>query len=163
MPKKLASLLHPGPLLIINLFLGFLLTLHGTISTYTNSSFLESLVPERLIGAIFTISSIITLAVYFALPKILRKYGNYHTTMVLLFGALWTLALLFMSTSPTILLWSLIVYMAITTVLTLNVDIIIDEYSVSDTVGGIRGIFLTMVNIAYIFSPLIGGAIIERF
>ena len=160
---KLASLLRPGPLLIINIFLGFLLTLHGTISTFTNSSFLETLVPERLIGSIYTISSIAAFFIHLALPKILRKYGNYHATMALLFGALCTLALLFTSTSPIVLLTAIIVYMAIITVMALNIDLIIDEYSASDTVGGIRGIYLTMVNTAYILSPIVGATIIERY
>ena len=51
--------------------LSFFYTLHVALPAYVNSTFLASLVPEKFVGIIFTISSLLTIIAFVAIR--LRK------------------------------------------------------------------------------------------
>src|SRR3989338_5216982 len=61
---------------------GFLFSLRWAIPSYVISSFLSNLVGEKSIGYIFALSSVFTLILFYSAPRILKKLGNYKTSLI---------------------------------------------------------------------------------
>jgi MFS family permease len=140
--------------------LGFFFAFHTALPTYINSSFISNFIPKDSVGVIYIIGSILTIISFFLMPFVLRKFGNYKTSLFLIIlefisllgvaflpGSFWLLSL-FMVNLVTIPL----VYF--------STDIFLEGFSCNNKTGRIRGIYLTSVNLAWAVSPLIAGLIL---
>ena len=65
--------------------LSFLFTLHATLPVYINSTYLSHFATERFVGIIYVISSILTIVAFISIARVLRKFGNYLTVLILIF------------------------------------------------------------------------------
>ncbi len=135
--------------------LGFLFTLHATLPVYINSTFLSHFTTEAYVGILYVISSIITITVFIAIPKILRRFGNYRAMLGLLsieFVAMLGLA----SVENKALISILFIGSFIATaVIGFNLDVFLERFSKDAVTGKIRGTLLSTSNIAWIIAPLI--------
>lgn len=147
--------------LFVLFLIGFLLTINVALTAYINSSFLETFVSEKMVGVLYTASAILTLAGLLLMPKLLRRYGNYKTTlfsMVLTIAALLVFA--FTKHVAVLILFSLL-YLGLRTVMFFNIDEFIEHYSGATNKGSTRGLYLTVLNIAWILAPLASGKIVD--
>lgn len=145
--------------LFILYIVGFLFAFTSSIPAYVNSSFLKNLTNEQFVGFFYTSGSILSLIALILLPKILKKYGNYKVTVI--FSILYFLNFLSLAFSPNFfeIVFSFILSSALATLIYFNLDIFIEYNSTDSHTGGIRGIYLTCLNLAWLVSPWLSGLI----
>ena len=134
---------------------GFLIALSVALTTYINSSFLNSFVTEKVVGIIYIISSIFTLVCFLVMPLILRKFGNYQTALVLISLELISLlGIVFFPILPCLIV-SFVLNLTIIPLIYFSMDIFLEGLSSNRQTGFIRGVYLTLVNLAWVVS--VGG------
>ncbi|MFH1402187.1 MAG: MFS transporter [Patescibacteria group bacterium] len=143
--------------------LGFLMSLQIAIPAFVNSSFIgQYLFSENLIGLLYTIGSCGAILCVLIAPRILKKIGNYNTTVFLAIINALSLCVLAFSQKIILILFAFIVILAITAVLYFNLDIFLENNSEDKKTGNIRGLYLTITNIAWLVSPLIMGVLLTN-
>jgi len=135
--------------------LGFLFALHSALPVYINSSFLAEFTTDRLVGLIYTISSVLTIASFAKAPAVLRRLGNYRMTMFLLAGEFISLVGLIYLRLPALIIFTFIINFVLIAVIGFNIDIFLEKFSANKRTGGIRGIFLSSVNGAWVVVPIL--------
>lgn len=140
----------------------FIFTLHITPTTYINSSFLAKFTSEFNIGVIYSIASIITIFGFLFIRKILRKIGNYRTTLIILFVELLTLLLMFFSDISSVVILAYIIGFVCRSLIYFNLDVFLENMTVNENTGGIRGIFLTSLNMAFLIGPILASLILRN-
>jgi MFS family permease len=142
--------------------LGFLFTLHYTLPVYISSTFLNQFTSVKIVGLIYTIASFLTILVFFLMPKILGKIGNYRTATVLLIIEFISLIGLSDSSNVCFIFTFFIASFIAVAIINFNMDIFLENLSSSVDVGKIRGFFLTSANLAWIVAPIITSFILTN-
>lgn len=147
----------------------FLFTLHLTPAYFINSSFLGQFVSTQNLGYIFTFGSLISFTSFIAVKRLLARFGNFRVFIATLFVTLTAYAVLTTSLflEPTIALGYTYIFFYIVSfvchsIALFNLDIFLEHVSKDADTGGIRGIFLTSLNTAFIIGPLIAGFLITN-
>lgn len=139
----------------------FFLSLHFAVTLYVDSSFLSGHFPSHSIGIIYTIGSLFTIATLSFIPKILRRLGNYASTLCFaVIEILLLLILPFLSDSVAVAL-IFIVHINVIAMLFFNFDVFTESNSEDETTGKTRGIFLTTMNFAMVLGPILAGLFIS--
>jgi len=142
------------PLLYISTFL---FSFHVFFVIYYNSSYISTFINESHVGLVYVFGSLLSIIALAQIPKILKRFGNYKTLMTLAlmeFSAFLGLAFL---ESAWAIITIFILNIVIITVILLNFDIFLEHYTDPTEEGSVRGIFLTIANLALITAPLIAG------
>src|SRR3989344_3633276 len=141
---------------------GFLFSIPMALTSYVNSSFLLSSVGEYRLGVIYIIASIITIIGLFQMPKILTAIGN--RMMAILFSLLLLLSFITLSIGREVfvVILAFIVYFVSANLIVASLDIFIEDFSKNYQTGKIRGIYLTIINFAWVVAQLISGSVIAK-
>ena len=94
-------------------------------------------------------------------PHIIRRYGNYTTTFVLIVAEIAIFYGLISCTSPVWLAILFIIQSAVSLIIGYCLDLFLEGYSNGHSVGTIRGLYMTSINIAWVLGPLIGSILIS--
>jgi len=142
--------------------INFLFSLHVALLSYYLSTFLVHRgFPNSFIGILFAVGSMIALIAIAYAPRALKTYGNY--TNLLALGLLEILAFVSLIYAKNLLLifFLFLIIFVVPTLIAYSLDIFLKGSS-NDThdTGGIRGIFLTVANVAWIGAPLVGGILV---
>ena len=143
--------------------LSFLTSLHIAIPAYVNSIFIEKFLPVdklELVGYLYTISAIITVIILLGIPTLLKKIGNFLTTLIIAITSMVSLLFLAFSQNTTLVLVSFIVYLIITYTIYFNLDIFLEKYTSDTNTGKVRGIHLSIGNAAWVIAPSLAGFMI---
>ena len=144
-------------LIVIN----FIFTLHFTLNSYINSSFLEQFIPVAYVGPLYTIAAALAIIFFTQAEQILISIGVYRTTIYLialdaasllglsLFGAAGT------GSAVVPVGFFIIHYVTAAFILSLTFDLYFEQNSHDHKTGFARGAFLTAANIAWLISPLL--------
>lgn len=147
-----------------------------SLTIYIDSSFLTETIsqsalaatplgddPDRIVGALYTFSSLFTIILLLYAPAFLRKFGNYRFTVSIL--GLHTLLLLGLAISDSawFIIPMFVVANAFVSVLYYNFDIFIERYARAEDVGAIRGAFLAIGSLAWLLPPVAAGYIAEHY
>jgi len=144
-------------LLILVYVASLLYSFSSSIPLYVNSSFLGSVATTEKVGIIFAVASAISVTLALCLPHILRQFGSYKSTLfmvgmgTILFVGLATLK----NTASVIIVF--ILTQAILNILVINLSTFLETFSDNNKTGSIRGVFLTMGNIAVMIGPFLAG------
>jgi len=151
----------------IILCVNFFYTLHYTISSYINSSFLEAFAGINYVGIIFTVSAICAIAILSQMERLLIRYGNFRViinTLSIDICALIGITLYSfydISISPLIpIIFFIIHYISAVFILRCSLDIYYKEETVGRAVGMAQGKLLFTSNVAWLISPLIFGQLL---
>lgn len=140
--------------------IAFIFALHQTPSAYINSSFLAKFVGDSNVGFIYSIASALTIFAFLAIRPILKRYGNYHSfAVVLLLNLISLLTMSFAETGLVLVLAYVVGHIA-RDLAFFHLDIFLEDVSDTKETGGIRGVYLSIMNMAYIIGPLLAGLII---
>ena len=142
--------------------LSFLFSLHIALSAYVNSTFLSSIIPETYVGILYATASLVTLFLLSKSSNVLKYFGNKRLTLWLLLANLLSLAGMISSVNPYIVGFSFILFASTNTQIFFCIDIFIEHFSDKKTVGKNRGIYLTIINLAWMASPLLAALLITR-
>lgn len=144
------------PFLVIYLA-SFLYALHYALPLYVASSFIGDFLNEQAIGLTYAAGSILTIILFVNTPYLLKKFGNYHLTLASIVLEVLSLLGLALFQSPLWIISAFIFNQVILNILYLNLNIFLEAYSTDGVTGAIRGMFLTILNIAILIAPFIAG------
>jgi len=142
--------------------LGFFFAFHTALPTYINSSFLDIFMPEKLVGVIYILASILTIFGFLVMPFLLKKFGNYKIAFLLISLNLIALLGLAILQIPSLLLIFFLINLISIPLVYFSTDIFLEGFSSNLKTGRIRGIYLTSVNLAWALSPFISGLILAN-
>ena len=140
---------------------GFLLNLGVAFAAYVNSSFVEQFVGERSVGLIYVIIALLSILISFNADSLIKKIGNRRALVFLTLTNLFVIALLLWYRATPFALLFFIVYSVLNFLTAINLDLYLEEISDDRTTGRIRGLFLTLINLAWLASPLLAGLLVE--
>ncbi|MFA6251047.1 MAG: MFS transporter [Candidatus Paceibacterota bacterium] len=142
--------------------LSFLFTLHIALSAYVNSAFLTDIISEKYVGVLYTLSSIVTLALLSKSVNILEFVGNRRFTLGLLFVNMLALVGMITSNNVYIVGASFVLFVSTNTQILYCIDIFIEHFGDKKTIGKNRGLYLTIINLAWLASPLLSSFLITQ-
>lgn len=160
LPPRLKKI-RPKPIFVF----GFLYTISFASVLYFNSTIISDTLGASAVATVYSITSLVIIALYIFFPKVLNLYGSYKTTFGLLALNLGALALV--GIAATNLPWlgfiGIITHLVIVSLIGLSSDIFIEAESLNQNTGSTRGAFLSIVNIGYVLGPLLGGYVASKF
>jgi len=143
--------------LIISVYLSHLfLSFHYFTTVYVNSSFLETYLPQHTISGIYVVASALNILIFLYVSTFLRAFGNYKLTLI--FAILDLLAVLGLAHTVNLsyILPLFVLHQALVPMVLFNLDIFLEHCTKDENATGeMRGIFLTVANIALVISPLL--------
>ena len=135
-----------------------LLSFHYVFVVYINSSFIASITSERVVGFFYMIGALLNIIFLLTVPAVLRKFGNWKTALSLILLEATCLCILALTRNPYIALPFFVLHMATAPLILFTLDIFLTtSIKEQNHTGEIRGVFLTLNNLAYIFGPIIVG------
>lgn len=158
--KRHPSLKKTSALYAISI-IAFLSGLHASIPNYFNSSFLSTFIDERTVSMVYLIISLLTIVGLLIMHDILSRFGNLRTSLALILLQMVVFYGLITSTSANMTLFLFIMGMSIISLIGLTIDIFLQKSTDLGHTGSVRGIFMTVLNTAWILGPLFGGMLIE--
>jgi len=140
----------------------FLYSFHYALPLYIQSSFISQFIPtEKAVGLIFSFAAVFTVLYTFLLPRILRRFGNYRSTLAIMLVEIATLLSLAIFSDPSIAPLLTIVFFIIFQVTSgaifLHLDYFVEAFTDNEKTGGMRGIFMTVLNVAIATAPFVAG------
>ncbi len=141
---------------------GFLFSIHLALTSYINSSFLQSFVNEDYVGIIYVIAAAITIWGLLEMPKLLTRLGNRQTTLYFSFLSFISLLLLAFSRQAVVIIPAFILYFVSGNFIIASLDIFIEDFSKSSGIGRLRGLYLMFINGAWVVAQAISGSIIAK-
>ena len=153
MKNKLRSIIY---------ILGLLFTFSASLPGYINSSFMGQFLDERAIGILYTIGSILAVISLTYAPRLLRKIGNYWMIIGLSTINIISLIILAFNKNIYFLIPTFIIYLALYSIIYLNSDILLENQSSDANTGNIRGLYLSISNLAWVFSPFVVGLLLTN-
>lgn len=139
---------------------GFFSALHMTLPVYFNSSFLNTFVDESTVSFIYLVISIVTIIGLLSMNTILAKIGNLRTSLLLIMVQIVVFYGLITTKSTNIVIPLFILGMSIINMIIFTFDIFLQKSTDAGHTGTIRGLYMTAINTAWIFGPMIGGMLI---
>ena len=142
--------------------LSFLFTLHIALSAYINSTFLLKIISERYVGILYTLSSILTLLLLAKSVNLLKHFGNRRFILISLIVNMASLVGMITSKNAYVISASFVSLITTNTLVYLSIDIFIEHFGNPQTIGKTRGIYLMIVNLAFMICPLITSFLITK-
>ena len=142
--------------------ISFIFSIQYALVVYINSSFLESKIGENFVGIIFTIASLVSIIALLEITHLLKRLGNYKTSILVILSNAISLLLMGLSKSAPLIILGFISYNVTNFSLMFSRDIFIEDFTGDKKIGKTRGIFLTIINLAWVFAPLVSGFIITK-
>lgn len=139
--------------LFILYIVGFMFALRIALPSYINSSFMSGITTEGLVGLIYMVSSLLTIAAFLIVPKVIHKIGNYYTILSLVVINIIALLGLSFSHNPYFLIGFFIINGISAGIIGFCLDYFVEYYSRDVDTGRIRSFYLTATNIAWLFAP----------
>lgn len=142
-------------------FLNLVLSLHYYLVLYVNSSFLETTLGKNGISILYIVGSVVSLATFVFTPRALASFGAWKYILLVIAGefvAVWGLSRF---ASPLSLATFFVLHQAFSAMVFFSLDVFLEETVREENhTGELRGLYLTMSNLALIVSPLLAGSII---
>ncbi len=141
---------------------GFLFSIPLALTSYINSSFLELYISANYVGAIYVISSIITIFLMLDIEKVLMRLGNRKTTLYLSLLFFISLVLLAFGKNIALVAPAFLLYFFSSNALIATLDIFVEDFSKNKSIGKFRGMYLMILSAAWVIAQTISGSIIAK-
>lgn len=159
----MARPLSKKALLLLVYLTSLLYSFSYALPLYVNSSLLADVTStEKTVGFIYAIAAIILIFATLILPHILKRFGNYRTTRAIILFEIATLVMLGIVESPVLVILAFICHQVFSAIIYLNLSAFLEAFSDDTNTGGIRGIFLTVMNSAYVIAPFLAGMMLTN-
>lgn len=140
--------------------IGFIFTLHLVIPAYSNSSFLNLFSNESIVGLIYMTGSVLSILGFILAPYFLRKIGNYASIVTLIVLEILLFYGLIYSIDPFVLSILFIIQSATSVLIGYCLDLFLETYTNHHKIGTTRGLYMTVLNLAWVLGPLVGSSLI---
>lgn len=142
---------------------GFFLNASLAISAYINSSFFESFVGEGRVGLIYTFTYLFTFALALYAHRLVERWGVKELLTRVLAVSLAALIGLVAFAGYSVSIFFLAVNLVLAFLLSASLDLYLEHLSEDKNTGKIRGWFLALINLAWLFSPLLASQLNDRY
>lgn len=140
---------------------GFIFALPIALTSYINSSFLEEYLNPYYVSLVYVVASIITILGLLEMPRWLSKLGNRILSLSLSLVMFVSLMLLAFSTTSLTVVAAFLLYFVSSNFLIASLDIFVEDLSRHSSIGKFRGLYLMIINLAWVGSQMISGTIIK--
>jgi MFS family permease len=147
-------------LLVVSYLLTLLYALHYGIPLYATSSYLHQYYSSSTVSLLYMLGSIAALLGSMSVAKYMRKFHTYGFTSGLVIAEMIILVAFGVTKSPYLLAPFFVVHFLLQTLLYICLNVFIESFSKHAETGSIRGLFLALLNIGILVSPIIGGGIL---
>lgn len=141
---------------------GLLLALATALPAYVSSTYLSDAAGENVVGSIYALGAIMALVLLTLAPLLIRFFKLHR--LMLISGLLTSVTALVLAAKPSAF-WIIItfaLFYALTIFLRLLSDFYLEETTDNKATGTTRGIFLTLINLGWLASPLLAALLIEN-
>jgi MFS family permease len=148
-------------LLVVSYLLTLLYALHYGIPLYATSSYLHQYFSSSTVSLLYMLGSIAALIGSMSVAKYMRKFHTYGFTVGLVVAEIIITIAFGVTQTPFLLGLFFIAHFLLQTLLYVCLNVFIESFSKHAETGSIRGLFLTLLNIGILISPVIGGTILS--
>lgn len=141
---------------------GFLFSIPIALTSYINSSFLKEFMSAKEVSILYAIASLVTIVGMLEMPRILNKLGNRVSTLLFSLLCFCSLLLLSFGQSTVVVTSAFILFFVTSNFVFATLDIFIEDFSKNTSVGTLRGLYLVVLNLAWVISQSISGSIIAK-
>ncbi|MBP6060778.1 MAG: MFS transporter [Candidatus Pacebacteria bacterium] len=134
---------------------GFIFSIPIAMMSYINSSFLSTFVDEKFVGMVYLLGSVAAIAALLIAPVILRKMGGYKFIILLILLDSLTILAFATTKSLAVVVLAFIFGFALNNTIIFSLDEFLKILSKNSSMGGTRGIYLTLTNLAWILSQIL--------
>ena len=128
---------------------------------YSNSSFLSLFADERTVGFIYMIGSALSILGFLFTPHMIRRAGNYATSLWLVCIQILLFWVLITATNPTTIIIAFILQYAVVSLIGFTLDLFLEAYTDGIHIGKIRGLYTATLNASWVIAPLLGTMLIN--
>ena len=143
--------------------ISFLLSIQYAFTAYINSTYLDRFMGDRAVGLVFTVAATLAVLGLLKMPELLNKIGNYRTFLWLTILSIAGLFGLIVSKNTYLIILLFLIYLIFNYLSIFSRDIFIEDYSDIKSMGKIRGLFLTIINLGWIFAPILAAITVRSF
>ena len=134
---------------------GFLFSLPLALMSYINSSFLSLFVRSEMVGLTYTTASITSIIALLIAPHILRRMGGYKFLLTVIGLDALTVLTFVVAEKTWIVITAFIAGFALNMIIVFSLDELLKIFSKNSGMGGARGAYLALTNLAWILSQII--------
>lgn len=121
-------------------------------------------ISEKLVGFLFSLGSLGGLILAFVLPRFfVRSYSVKQLLVATIINAAAAMVLLTVSSHPLVAVVATVLYLVANASFLYLGDIMLKHYSTPANTGRMRGLYMTMMAIAWVVAPMLSGHITEFF
>jgi len=141
-------------------FVGFLLAVASAFPGYVQSSFFKSFVAIEWVGIFYVFATVFSMLAINYFPYLIKRFSNYRLSLITAAGFfLSAIALTQVQVAwQAILAYSFMAMFGC--LLWINMDVFVEEFSSDKTTGNTRTFYYTILNIGWVFSPLVVGYLV---
>ncbi len=143
--------------------LGFLLSLHLAFTSYVNSSYLSTFFAEKNVSLIYILGSITSVLLLSLIPRTLKRTGEYKFLLWSSMSSTTSLLLLSLLKTSFGIIPVFVFYFALNNLIIFALDELLEIYSKNSSTGSLRGLYLTVVNLAWVISQTLSGRVLSEF
>jgi len=145
--RMLAGLM---PIYVADIFFSF----HYNSVVYVNSSFLDKFFTSNLVSLLFILGSIGNIILFFLVVGLEKRFGNrLFFFLFLIFEALAVAGLALIQT-PLYIAMLFVLFQSTSIMIFYSLDVFLEDATPEKETGTIRGIYLTILNLALVLSPM---------
>jgi len=139
----------------------FCVSMSTALVAYVESSFLKERVGEGAVGSIFTISYVLAITGMVLLSQVVQRFGK-RKIFTAAYHLMWiSLLVLSLRVPSGLAVTFFALFISTTWIVTMGLDLALEQHSRDATTGTTRGRYLTAMNLGWVVTPLITGFIAE--
>lgn len=149
---------------LINI-VSFLCGFSSAVSLYVLSLYFADAVGQKSISLFFLVSYIAVLITLLSLHKIIKRMGKSYSVIFFMGIKLVSLALLLLFWSEPVLngAIALALYVFVSSLVWVGLDVMLESFSIDKMSGRIRGLYLTIANTGFILGPFLSFFLLDKY
>ena len=149
-------------LLIVTYMLTILYALHYGIPLYATSSYLHQYFGASWVSALYMVGSIGALWASMSVARYIKRFHSYKFTAGLAIAEILITILFAISDNLYLVAAFFVIHFVLQALLYVCLNVFVESFSKHAETGSIRGLFLALLNMGILISPLIGGTILAQ-
>lgn len=142
---------------------GLLSGLHYAFTIYINSSFLAQYFSQSVINLLYSAGALLSLVVLMASSRLILKVGIYRFALMALVYEIVSLFFLTFTNVAEYIAPLFVIHAAMPLIISFSLDVLLEGNVKNEhSTGTIRSNYLTVINTAFVLSPLVVGFIVDK-
>ncbi len=147
--------------LLATFLMTILYAFHFGIPLYATSTYLHIYFGSSSISVLYVIASLFTLLASIHVTKYIKYFHTYNFTMGLVISEIIITLAFALTHNPILIGLFFMVHFCLQTLLYICINVFVETFSKNTETGSVRGIFLVLLNLGILISPIIGGIVLS--